>query len=412
MRSLLNRASIILTLAAAASLSSAQVPCWQGDDGFDTGCCNTPHPNLPDFPEVKVSGVYACMLNCDLDRAYKVDVKLSKLDFNLCDTAVAELNVFPVSLGAPTINAKIIAKYSRTWIDANTGQQVWRFLLNGDWQYGPVIGTFGCPTPPHANPSHSIGSIDYTCDPTGPVPGTQVALNLSHMPGCLTHGPLSARPLLGGAAHNDRSYHLVAPSNFVFTAGNDIAGPFKEEAIRYSEPGSLFPSTYKCLSEAPVIDGELTSVFKNCLCTTLSGGPWVHSKLGGKVDCGGGSFGFGSVDGFDPVIPTGLAGYRLGSWVGGTFPGDVELTVYAGYMKYDNRCASDDQDEPHRVFGVGTLGTAGYLFNTPSLQPEKVFVDLQDSLVQSPSPTFPVVLKPLFGAPAWSSLVWNLNPRP
>jgi hypothetical protein len=410
MKRLLSSALALLALVLAPSLTAAQVPCFLGDDGFDAGCCQKPHPNLPDFPGVKVSGVYGCLQKCNLENAFKVDVKLSKLDFTQCDTAVAELNVFPVSAGAPTINAKIIAKYSRTWIDASTGQQVWRFLLNGDWEFGGAVGIAACPVPPHANPSHAIGSIDYACDPTSPFPATQVALNLSHLPGCVSHGPLSARPLGGAQSHRDRSYHLVAPANFTFGVGTDIHGPFFEEAVRYSAPGATFPTSYTCLGEAPVLEGEMASVFKDCLCGVLANGAWVHSRMKGAVACITAAYSFYTVDNFDPVIPTGLAGLRLGRWSGPSWPGDVELTVYTGYMRYENPCADADVADPHRVFGVGTIGLAGYLFNTPSLQPEKVFVDLQDSLVQSAF--FPPALKRIFGAPAYASLVWNLNPRP
>lgn len=410
MNRFLSSALALLALALTPPVLAAQVPCYAGDDGFDVGCCQKPHPNLPDFPEVKEAGVYACLRKCDPENAFKVDVRLSKLEFTLCDTAVAELNVFPVSAGAPTINAKIIAKYSRTWIDASSGQQVWRFLLNGDWEFGPSVGIKGCPTPPHDEPSHAIGSIDYTCDPTSPFPATRVALNLSHMPGCLSHGPLSARPLGGVAAHVDRSYHLVAPANFTFGVGTDIHGPFRDEAVRYSPPGPSFPTSYECLGEAPVVEGEMVSVFKDCLCSSPSGGAWVHSRMKGAVACFGPTYTFYTVDGFDPAIPTGLAGLRLGRWSGSAWPGDVELTVYAGYMRYENPCADADELEPHRVFGVGTLGLAGYLFGSPALEPERVFVDLQDSLV--PSSFFPVALKRIFGAPAYASLVWNLNPRP
>ncbi|MEM7307253.1 MAG: hypothetical protein AAF682_11315 [Planctomycetota bacterium] len=402
---------LFLALGLLASLNAAwaQVPCQLGDDGFNTGCCDKPDPNLPDFPEVKVQGIYACLQDCDVDNAFKVDVKLSKPEFILCDTAVIGIEVAPLTPGGPIISGKLFAKYSRTWITTNSGNiQVWRFLLNGDWEYGPSIGVFGCPVPPYANPTHVIGSIDYSCSPISPFPTAQVALNLSHLPGCIQYGPLSARPNPGGA-QDDRSYHLVAPSNFVFGAGNDIAGPFKEEAVRSSSIGSSFPFTYKCLSEAPVIEGEMASVFKNCLCTSLAGGPWVHSEMKGIVNCGGSQFGFNTVGNFDPVVPNGLAGLRLGRWVGPSYPGDLELTVYVGYMQYEDPCVPVATVNPDRVFGVGTAGVPGFLFS-PSFAPQKVFVDLQDSLVQSSF--FPAFLNKIYGAPAYGSRVWNLNPIP
>lgn len=407
------RNSLFAALGLFLSLTqpaAAQVPCHFGDDGFDVGCCKDAKPTLPDFPELELEGVYGCLRNCQLENAFKVKVKLGRPEFELCDTAVIAMTVTPVSAGAPTISGKLLAKYSRTWITTHSGEiQVWRFLLNGDWSYGPAIGVAGCPVPPHKEPSHVVGSIDYACDPLSPFPGAQVVLDLSHLPGCLSHGPLSARPLAGVAAHAERSYHLVSPPNFAFVAGSDLQGPFFEEAVRSSPTGTNFPATYQCLGEAPMREGNLVSVTKNCLCTNLSGGPWVHSDLKGEVDCSGFGASFESVSGFDPVVPTGLVGLRLGTWVGPAWPGDLELTVYAGYLRYDDPCAPFDDKSPDRVFGVGTNGVPGFLFG-PSIGPEKAFMDLQDSLVQTS--TVPSALKKIFGAPAWGSLVWNLNPRP
>lgn len=396
---------IVLSLCQTAA---AQVPCHFGDDDFNVGCCNDAHPNLPHFPEVQTEGVYACLKDCQVENAFKVAVRLSEPDFVLCDTAVIRMDVVPQTPGGPTISGRLFAKYSRTWITTNSGSiQVWRFLLNGDWDFGPAVGISGCPVPPHLDPSHVIGSIDYACDPTSPVPGARIALNLSHLPGCLSHGSFSARPLAGAAAHADRSYHLVAPNNFAFGSVNDIQGPFFEEAVRSSPVGSSFPGTYRCLGEASVREGHMGSVFKNCLCTNLSGGPWVHSELRGEVDCSGVSSVFRTVDNFDPVVPTGLVGLRLGRWQGPAWPGDLELTVYAGYFRYVDPCLALSDLNPHRVLGVGTNGVPGYLFGGPVIAPERAFVDLQDSLVPSP-----LALKKIFGAPGYGSLVWNLNPRP
>lgn len=412
MRSFLSRTLMALGLAfALAQPAAAQVPCQLGDDGFDLGCCKPAHPNLPDFPEVKVQGLYGCLRDCQVENEFKVDVKLGKPEFTLCDTAVLGIEVAPLTPGGPKIAGKLIAKYSRTWISGDTGTQIWRFVLNGDFEYSPSVGIVACPNPPHANPAHVVGSIDYTCNPIGPISSAQVALNLSHLPGCISHGPLSARPLPAAQAHNERSYHLVAPGNFTFTVVNDIQGPFFEEAVRSSPVGNNFPLTYQCLSEAPMREGKLASIFKNCLCPFLTGGAWVHSEIKGEVDCQGAAGTFASVAGFDPVVPTGLAGLRLGTWSGPAWPGDLELTVYAGYFRYEDPCATFDDLDPDRIFGVGTSGVPGFLFGSPSLQPEKVFVDIQDSLVQVTSPGLPV-LKKIFGAPAFGSLVWNLNPRP
>jgi hypothetical protein len=410
MNRLLSSLLAALGLALASAPLTAQIPCFHGDDGFNNGCCKPADPNLPDFPEIKVEGIYGCISDCKLEREFKVVVVLSRPEFTLCDTAVIHMDVFPQTPGGPTFSSDLIAKYSRTWLRVDgEKRQVWRFLLNGDWQFTPSAdATDPCPVPPDPCPPHSIGSIDYACDEEAGLEAA-IALNLSHLPGCLTHGQLSARPLPAATSHPDRSYHLVAPANFGFGVVSAIQGPFVEDAVRTSPFGNQFPCTYECLSEAPVRKGEMAQVFENCLCFDF-GDAYVHSEMKGEVDCGG-PFGFRTVGGFDPFVPTGLVGLRLGRWFGPTFPGDQELTVYAGYLAYDDPCVGPvPEDDPDRVFGVGTLGPAGLPFDSETGELEKVFLDLQDSLVQVP--TNPTLFRKLFGAPAFSSRVWNLNPRP
>ncbi len=413
--------SLVLAVTVVA-LAPAQVPCFLGDDGFDTGCCKEPHPNFPKFPKVAEKGVYACLRNCAGEAKFDVEVTVGEPQFFLCDTAIIEIKVTPAP-GGPSISGKLIAKYSRTWFSTfGGGRQVWRFLLNGDFDYGPSIGIAGCPAPPHANPSHVVGSIDYTCDPTAADPGTRIALNLSHLPGCISHGPLSSRPLAGAAAHNDRSYHLIAPNNFSFGVITDIQGSLRDEAVRSSPTGTCFPITYKCTSEADVVDGGIASVFKNCVCANSLTGAWVHQEMKGAVACGPASSVFFTVANFDPSVPLGLAALRLGRWSGPSWPGDLELSVYYGYLDYADHCSSAVDDLPEFVSGVGTNGVPGFLFGpSPVFQPHRIFLDLQDNLipqthnpipVPGPTPTLCVPLKKGFGAPAYSSLIWNLNPVP
>lgn len=408
-------------LALLPSISPAQLPCQFGDDGFGGPCCDDPHPNLPDFPEVSDTGVYACYRECDPSDRYEVRVDIGRPEFFLCDQAIIEMRVQPTTPGGPTISGRMIAKYSRTWISIGNGNvQVWRFLLNGDWDYGPV-GALGCPAPPHANPTHVTGSIDYACNPNSPVPSTRFRLDLSHLPGCISHGAFSARPLGGATGHRDRSYHLVAPANFNFGSVNDIQGDFRDDAVRSSPTGSCFPQTYRCLNESEIREGTLRSDFKNCLCVNLNGGPWAHQTLRGEVVCNNATSTFESVANFDGVIPTGLAGLRLGSWIGPAWPGDVELTVYVGYLRYADVCGAAADLDPHRVCGVGTSGDPGYLLGpSPVFVVHENFIDLEDNLVPNtanpipvpgPLPTPCVGLSRRFGAPAYSSLVWGINPQ-
>ena len=54
--------------AALAAPASAQImPGCLGDDGFNVGCCNTPQPNLPQFPPYSGGGLWGCIKDCNLD---------------------------------------------------------------------------------------------------------------------------------------------------------------------------------------------------------------------------------------------------------------------------------------------------------------------------------------------------------
>ena len=415
----------LVTTAIVSAPAGAQVPCFSGDDGFAGSCCEAPHPDLPNFPAVVESGVYACVRECQVSSDFRVRVEIGAPEFYDCDAALIEIRVQPTTFAGPTISGRLLAKYSRTWVRTGAvNQQVWRFLLNGDWEFGPSTGAVGCPAPPHDAPSHVIGSIDYACDPDGThEESVQIALNLSHLPGCLSHANGSVRPILGPRAHNDRSYHLIAPDNFSFSPINDISGRTRVEALRSSPVGNCFPWTYECRNEARVVDGELGTDFKNCLCTNLDGGPYVHSRLEGRVNCNGATSNYASVGNFNPVVPTGLVGLRLGTWIGPAWPGDLELTVYVGFLDVIDPCNNLSADlVPAHVTGVGTANVYGYLFGPlPTFQLFDKYVDLEDNLIPQtsnpipypgPLPSLCIGLQKGFGAPAYSSLVWNLNPTP
>lgn len=392
-------------VAYASSTVHAQLPCAIGDDGFAAQCCDSASPNLPDFPEATQLGEYACISNCSQVNAFKVKVNISKLDWFTCDMARVKVSVTPATAGGPNFEGKLIAKYSRTWRISN-GNQVWRFLLNGNMKYGPSIGIFGCPTPPHADPSHYIGYIDYTCSPLSLSPN--VALNLNHMPGCISHSTLSANPLAGFAAHNNTSYHLVTPNNFNWLTNAAIQGRTPDEAVRPASTGNCFPSSYKCMTEIPIDDGEISNRFRNCLCQNFINGPWTHQDMKGEGNCQGSPMAYRTVGNFDPSIPTGLVTLPLGTWGGNSWVTGVELSAHFGYMRLQDPCGVLQLVAPERVHGVTTYGQEGYLF-TPSFTAHKVFMDLQNHKLPTLSPTNCINLINGFGAPAYSTVVWNVN---
>lgn len=70
-----------------------------------------------------------------------------------------------------------------------------------------------------------------------------------------------------------------------------------------------------------------------------------------------------------------------------------------------------DGDQLERIHGVTTSGLEGKLF-MPQLTVCKVFIDYQNHRLPSISPSPCLVLENGFGAPVYSSMVWNLNLAP
>jgi hypothetical protein len=251
------------------------------------------------------------------------------------------------------------------------------------------------------------GHIDYICDPT--VAGNwRFRLNLNHMLGCMTHAPWSARPLPSTAGHPNRSYHLVAPSNFFFTPVPPPLGPIVAEAVR-STAVSLSPFNWQCRGEGHVFQGAINPVTPPICQCTLTGGPgtYVHASLNGLVQCGGLGIPFNSHPLSIIGLPGGFMMQMLGYWgVPGT-PPTQELVICFGVLDYQEACPPAGFPfhvvtgvathlPPVFVFGGGPVGLGG----TWSM-------DLQDTLLL-PTPTQPFLF-PGFGSPSVSSLVWNLN---
>jgi hypothetical protein len=415
--------AILLAIGLAMTAAKAQIAptiCF-GDDGFNSGCCQPVTPNLPVFPSFTTAGTYGCIHNCALEAQHSVLVSIAAPNMVLCDYARISITVTPSSPGAPGFTTLQYAKYARTWIEqAPNGvlRQVWRFLLNGDWNYTPSLSTAAaCPIPPctvgpNGVPAHATGSIDYALDcltPT-PAPVWSIALNLTHILGCISHAPFSQRPLAGLAAHVDRSYALVAPANFLFGPAAEPQGPITDEDTRSSvlNPTS---GTYTCLGEATVHQGQLSTQFSDCFsCAPIQPvvGNWKHQSLSGFASCGAITviFPFTSVPML--VFPTGLAGLTLGTYVGinpNQFPVGRSITVYFGVIDYLEPCSATDPAAPiHAVSGVGvTQGDPMFLFSPSTAAAGRhQSLDLGNMLIM---PTF----QRGFGAPFFTTLLWNLN---
>ena len=417
--------SILLMVALLAMAASGQVLiCNIGDDGFDVGCCNAPQPNLPVFPSVTSSARWGCLLNCQFENDFMASLTLGAPQFVTCDQALISIGVTPLAAVGPSFSGFLVAKYARTWTRPSSsplggpGAQVWRFLLNGDVVFQPnPTGAVGCPVPSCAGattanvPVHLWGSIDYICTPPTPISpgGWEIRLDLTHGPGCLQHAPWSARPLAGPAGHPERSYHLLAPSTFIFGPHPAPAGGIAGDSVRDALVTPSSAVFYQCFGEADVVQGSLSTVTQNCLCTSVVPvtGPWHHQDLNVSVACGPAlTLGVSSVSLPGFITPTGLVALTLGSYgtpAGG--PGE-DLTIYWGVFQYAPPCAPNNFPF-HVVHGVGTSGIPGVTFPpTPGIAPFQDFLDFQNhKLLSSPLGPF----QPGFGAPAVGDEVFSFN---
>ena len=413
---------LYLLLALALPLVAQPAPCNIGDDGFNIGCCNPVfQTNLPAFPNMQSGGRSACILNCNVDALGQVAVVLAPPTFVTCDIALIAITITPTSVSAPGYSGLLIAKYARTWTEPSlfgaSGPQVWRFIVNGDLfaTPSPIAPGIGCPYPSEVGasfntPVHFWGSIDYSCEitPVSPGPNWRFRLDLNHAPDCIQHAPWSARPLPAALGHPNRSYHIVAPASFVFAPAPEPMGAIGAESVRSSSFGA---AGYLCDGEIPIGTGLLNTVFDNCLCAPAGiAGPWHHQSLNVLADCNGVTLPLSSLTLPGFVIPTGLVGLSLGSYVGaagGGFPGTRDLTVYFGVVEYLGHC--QPRIPINIVHGVATAGPLGQTYSGgfPGGPPGLfgTFIDLANNLALS-GPTFGF---PTWGEPAWSDLVINLN---
>ncbi len=403
--------STALFTAAGLLFSSqalAQLPCNLGDDGFGGNCCEQASPNLPDFPGFQEEGSYACLSDCDNLDSVLVAVEAGPIEFFQCDMGIMEMSVSPGTPGAPAMRGLVVAKYVRTWRSLPNGNQVWRFSLNGNFEYDTSVGSFGCPipaTPLSQSASYFIGHIDYTC--TNSLGDIEVALNLNHLPGCISYGPFSSNPQSGPLGNDSRSYHLVAPAAFDWLAAAPLEGSYENDSMRDSRMDQCFDS-YRCLNETALQEGELQTVFSNCLCTG-GGGLWFHQATKARGECGPFEGVFRTVEGFDPAVPTGLVTLPLGRWTQPGWLDGVELTTYYGYLQDQSPCPSFQAAfQPQFVTGSGTSGYEGQLFGSGA--DETAFVDFTNHML----PDFSngcFGLTPGFGDLSLSTKVWSINPQ-
>jgi hypothetical protein len=422
----------LIIVAFAVLLSHAPsgaqiVACQFGDDGFNLGCCVTPQPNLPQFPNIQIGGRYGCIRDCSLEAQFTYQLSIA-FQWVLCDYAVIDIMATPTSPGATPIITRQLAKYSRTWMEVGaTGvtQQVWRFLLNGYAQYGTAAvppALMPCPVPPTVGagiPVHMIGSIDYVCNPFGTtVNPFSVRLNLNHMIGCFSHAPFSTFPLAGAAAHNDRSYHLVAPANFVFAPVPTSNGPIAAESVRPSI-FSWTPFNYICRTEERVAGGGLNTANQYCyqcpLGTSALPAIYANQSLQAVVACSGATTSISTLP-IPGLLPTGMVTMGLGFWtpVAGN-PAHIELSLHIAVLNYTDLCTGDGPI--HVTTGVTTRSATNPVINFAptggtAAGPFQSAMDLGNVKILPISPPFTLPTPNAYvgwGSLFVSDLVINLN---
>lgn len=418
----LQRLSSGILLLAIAGLSPAPAlqaqGCVIGDDGLASVPCCAPVTalNLPAFPGFQLSGRYGCLKDCDLEADLPIRVNTTHIPI-LCDIAFLNVTVIPASATAPGYSGFLLAKYSRTWTEPDPSginrRQVWRFLINGDLTIN--AGASPCPVPPYpaSLPTvHFHGHIDYACEVDAA--GNQVfrmAMSLHHLNGCIEHSFFSANPLTGAAAHNDRSYHIVAPGNFAFAPVPVPVGPVVAESMRST---NLLP-TYQCLGESRIVQGQIVPFNNDWLCAPVAGGgpfSYTHYDHSATAVCGPIASMYQGIP-IPPLIPLppltrGNVALPIGRWFGptGVFPEQRSLVAHWGVMSYQDPC--NPADPPfHWVHGVSTSGHQGFPFSAPAGALYTTWLDLQNMLnlnvLAAGSPN------PPWGALFVSKVVWNVN---
>ncbi len=403
---------------ASPFTSTAPAQGCLGNDGFSNGVCCTPaQTNLPNFPPQQIGGVGATIKDCAVEGQYPLGVSINPIPI-LCDYWLMGITVNSAQF-AIAGNQFLVAKYARTWRE-NAGAtqfQVWRFLVNGDLAYtASTAAGIGNPVPlsavaPFNLPVHFIGSLDYALNcQTG---AWNIALNLTHLCPTDAHAPFSQQPIGAAAFWAKRTYHFIAPANFNFGICAEPSGPIFGESVRHSR---MVPGTpYTCLHEAQVGGGNLQTVTQDCACADptpiVPPNRNVHQNLNGFVTCQGAATQFNSVP-VGGVLPTGLRGIRIGSYVppaaGPIYPGNECVTVYIGILAYGGICPSPVPIQPfHLVAGVGTTGGfPSFLFDSPvPITFANKFLDLENMLAVNAAGVF----APTFGGLFASDIVWNLN---
>jgi len=332
--------------------AAAQGVC-AGPDGLDVpgACCTPVIPNLPAFPPVATGGLGICWNNCNVSATQNLRVQWTPPSQIQCTQYITQLTVSDGGTGLPIMSGTLVLDYTRTWDEVSpsgTVNQVWRFAAKADLSSALPPGVVPpCPLPSCLPPvgtqptAFFYGYVDYSCDdPTVPF---DPVLVLYHACDRFIHRPgFSDRP---GSFHPGGSYAIVAPHTTAqpFTPANMIApgGLLVGEATRDVGTGPL------CISEDPVVSGEMTPAAIGCVCNLTA--TTAHHTLRvfkGTTACtnavgtpGGWAslaIGFPSNPWFHVVTSS------IGFWSSpGLYPGNERAWVDEGVFVHQSACTGD-----------------------------------------------------------------------
>jgi len=255
-----------------------------------------------------------------------------------------------------------------------------------------------------------------------------LALRPEHQPFRRLHphanNPFNFQAIAPGSSnrHENRSYHLVAPTPF-----NWLAPPLPTpssitftgstlDAVR--SIGSHYPGLpYACLSESR-LNVTLQRVVEDCYCSPNGGSPIYYHQTMPKDTAQPPTFNFASCNatGFPTAatmstvplpgdLPTGFVQQYLGRWPASN-DADPPITLFAvvAALEYQDLCSTTTTNL-HGAWGVTTLaGTAIWAIAQPALIGVSVLTDLGNA-VNANDP----FQAPAGGQEAVSNIVWQFS---
>jgi hypothetical protein len=403
------RSIVAVAVLACVLTVTVRGQCF-GDDGFSIPgtCCTPATPNLPPFPSWFMFADGASIRDCGVEAVFPVLVNLSAPFPFFNDVYVTQMTCAGAINLQPTF---VVMKYARTWTQPGvTGvvAQVWRFLVNVDVMYNPAAPA-PVPVPPCAAAGlnvHYVGSIDYSLECNAANPIWNVALNLTHHCGDMSHGPWSSN-FTATANHPDRLYAIVGPAPFNYAATAPLNQAMMTADAMRSTLGNLGTLTWINHSELFVLSGQSLLVNNDCACSSIATPPPRWERHNFRIDYGCSTATPQALQSiaWPPVAPTGFNVFPLGTYAvpPGVYPGPAHVSVCWGVATGPDQCGFNMPI--HLLHGIYTSNPVqGTLFSTGATYND--FLDVEDMLVVNLSgPSMNLG----YGALFLSTMLWSVN---